>query len=514
MTLSERVDQYVKTCLTIPHDRSQEYYFGENNSLRCRLIDWIDNLRAKVKEAANGNDNFLPKDALPILKKESLGLSKIICEEFNVEGCTVGWINQINACCYSHLSNSDIYTAKDEARMLRVKLNDIIDTSTGFKYKNKKGIFYVIAVGYPIFAVDAVYTSEEAAAILVHELGHAMQHIVNSFNEMATLTMYESLYRIIKNEDDNRSLDSYSPAAQKNIKKMFKTMRRLVKNNDKAGMKKFIDTMFDSYNDYDGTSYSNMTDDKIQGILEEDYHSDWELDTNKYMDKKVEEVAARRNKLGYKIKNFFRSIFSTLTFWAYIPMIVSRNSKSKNPELNQFKVFEETADDFSQIYGLGVAQASVQKKFATNYENLRSYHGGALERVPMLDLFYSLKEIRRDYDSAVYGYPTNRQRMINQYAAAKFELQNNKELTPTLRAELTKQIEEYKAFYDDFVALDSKKGWFYRLVSGLNRTSLETEAAKDPYIYKHVLIPLQSRMDPKFDPDKEYADIMNNDKIK
>ena len=154
------------------------------------------------------------------------------------------------------------------------------------------------------------------------------------------------------------------------------------------------------------------------------------------------------------------------------------------------------------------------KKFATMSDQTKIKTGGFLERIPMFDLFWSIYELKEDYVCAMYGYPTDKQRMMNLYRSAKFELQNNKDLTSSQKSEIQKQLEDYKTFYDEFVKLDSKKGWFYRLLSGLNRDSIEIEAKKDTYVYKHVLIPLQKRMDPSFDPYKEYADIMNDSNVK
>jgi len=510
MNFEKKTEAYIKDCLCIKHDRSQEYYFGENNNLKIRLTSWIENLRDRVYAKAESTENYTPKDALPILKEEAKKLSEIICEEFNIEGCTVGWINQINASCYGHLGNSDLFGTSDNAKDIRLKLNDIIDTSNGFRYRSKKGIFYVISMGYPLAATDDFFTAEEAAAVLVHELGHAMQHIVNSFNKTVSMQVYESLYHTINSED----IDTYSPSARKEIKQLFKKLRKATNDKNDKALDKIATSILDESKEYQGTSFSKMTDDKIQGILEESSHSDWELDRKKYFDSRVDATNKVKSSFSHKWKTFWSGIVGVLGCALMIPIALSKRNAAKNPDINQFKIFEETADDFCQIYGLGLEQASAMKKFATMSDLTKKKTGGLLERIPLFDLFWSISELTDDYDSAMAGYPTNRQRMLNLYKAAKFELQNNKELTAAQKNELDKQVENYKTFYDEFVKIDSKKGWFYRLLSGLNRDSIEAEAKQDPYIYKHVLIPLQQRMDPSFDPYKEYADIMEDDKIK
>lgn len=511
MCLEEQTVEYIKDCLCDKsHERSNEYYFGEDNTLKVRLIDWITKLRERIKTASANNENFLPKDALVILKDEAKGLSKIICSEFNTEGCTVGWINAINASCFCLIGNSDLFSASKNAKDLRIRFNDIIETKNGFKYKSSKGIYYIISLGYPLVATDDFFTVEETAAIIVHELGHGMQHVVNSLNDTVGMMLYQSLYLSLNTDDAY----SYSDAERREMAKMLRRCRNAIQSGDKARVDKIVDEFFDTAKSYQGTSFSNMDQDKIQGYLENSHHSDWELDKKKYMDEKWKAAEKKRNSFGAKLKAFFGSIGSALTFFINIPRILAFNAKRKNPELNQFKVFEETADNFCQIYGLGLAQASAMRKFTQFDMNSKKYYsGGTLERIPFLDLYNSLKEIKDDYESAMAGYPTDKQRMMNLYRSCKFELQNNKDLNASQKAELSKQIEDYKKFYDDYVAIDSKKGWLYRLIAGLSRDNMEAEAKKDPYVYKHVLIPLQKRMDPNFDPYEAYSDILDDKNI-
>ena len=512
MGYEQEVVSYIKDCLCVQHDRSQEYYFGENNTLKVRLLSWIKRVRERIADASKDNPNFLPKDGLSILKQEGKFLSEIICEEFNIEGCTVGWINVINASCYSQIGNSDLYTVSKDAKDLRLKLNDIVDTTNGFKYRNKKGIYYVVSLGYPLIATNDFFTEEEAISILLHELGHGMQHIVNSLNETICMSLYKSLYKTVNDKDE---LENYSPSQKREIKRMFNRYRNAIKSGNKYEMDKLANGFLDTSKSYQGTSFSKMSQDKIQGYLEEDHHSDWELDQKKYQDSKIANAELKRKSFGNKIKAFFGGIGSLLISPIFIAMSLHYRGKIRSAtDMNRYKVFEETADNFCQIYGLGLAQASAMKKLALLDSKLTTKTGGAFERIPLMDLYWSMREIKDDYESALAGYPTDKQRMLNLYRSCKFELQNNKDLPQAYRDELTKQVEEYKKFYDEFVDIDSKKGWYYRIIAGLSRDKLETEAAKDPFLLKQVLIPLQKRMDPKFDPYEEYADVMNDDTVK
>ena len=500
------IESYVKDCLTIKHDRSLEYYFGENNSLRLRLIDWISDIRETISSVSKNNQNFTPKDGLEKIKDRGKYLSKIICDEFNIEGCTVGWCNTINACCYSQIGNSDLFGNSDDAKDRRIKLNDIVDTKNGFKYKNKKGLYYVVCLGYPVFCIDTIFTVEEAAAILVHELGHAMQHVVNSFNQTVCISIYRQLYNELKFNDDL----NYNPAYKRYVKQMFKRLRNDIRTNNKADFDKVVNDFLNDSKQSDGFSFSKTDEERIQGIV--GMGQDWELNNDKYQEQRMKKVAEKKAKFSTKVKQFFRSIFNTVLI---VPAIFqtlrmsSMNSKvQKDKDINLFKIFEETADDFCQMYGLGLAQASAMKKFDQFGNNMNVNYGNLMEKIPILDFYWSYKEMMDDYECALHGYPSDKQRMLNLYRSAKFELQNNKDLSQASKAELSKQLEDYKTIYDEFVKSDAKKGWLYKLMAGLSRDKIEEEAKKDPFIYRNVLIPLQKRMDPSFDPYEEYSDIM------
>ena len=494
----DKINSYIKECFTDSKDRSQEYYFGENNSLRIRLINWFTNTRELIKDASKNNPNFLPKDGLIICQQESNKFVDIIKEEFNIEGCTLGFTNQVNAYCYSHIANSDLYGESDNAKATRVNLNDIIDTNKGFKYKNKKGIYYVVVVGYPLIASEDICTPEEAAAVMTHEFGHAMQHIVNSLNATICNTVYENLYKLLMFNPD---LTGYNDKSR--IKQMFRRLRKALKNKDTKAMDNIANEYLNASSVSSGISFSNMTNDKIQGIVNNSDNNDWELDQAKHLEGVKEQRQLKNNKsFGTKLKNFFKGLSGVLSSILLIPIIISLNAKNKNKELNDFKIFEETADNFCQIYGLGLAQSSFLKKIAMLRNDLSN--SSIMAKVPLFDLFWSLENIQDDYSCTLAGYPTDKNRMLNLYKSAIFELQNNKDLSASAKEEIKKQIEKYKSFYDEFAAVDAKKGWLYRLISGLNHTNIENEAAKDPYVKQHVLIPLQKRMDKNFNPDKEY----------
>ena len=179
---------------------------------------------------------------------------------------------------------------------------------------------------------------------------------------------------------------------------------------------------------------------------------------------------------------------------------------NKKNEIHACKLFEEAADNFCSIYGLGPQQASCMKKFANLTDSYTRNAPRFFERIPLLDVVSSFNELMADYSACVAGYPTDKQRAINLYKAADFEIKHNKDLSPEAKAELLKQIEQYKKLYEEFVQNESTKGFFYKIFAGIKRESLEDAAKKDKLVDEHVLIPLQQKADPKFNPDDALKD--------
>lgn len=494
------VSKFIKDCMFIKPDksRSEEYYFGESNPLKDKLINWINSLREFIKTASENNPNFAPKDGLPICRQMSESLSKILCDEFNIEGAKVGWINEINASCWSHIGNSDLYGKGKNAKDTRIRLDDVVDTKNGFKYKNKKGIYYVIMLGYPLFAMDDMFTTGEAAACLVHELGHAMQHIVTSLNQTAMLGVYESLYRIY-----NTTFYNYDEKSRNEINRSLVRLRKAYDKGDQKEIEKIGNELYEEANpDKEGRSFSKMTNDELQG-MSMDENPDWDSNMIKVLDNAKQSAKRERNNIFSYIKNFFKAGISLVFSPLYALAITFQKNKNAGSELNRFKQFEETADNFAQIYGLGVETVSLQKKFNEMRVQTSTNSSNILSRVPLLDLTWSLDSLKDDYCSALCGYPSNLNRALNIYKAAKYELANNKDLSQQAKQELNNQIEQYKQFYEDFVKLNSGKGFFYRIISGISRKNIEKAASKDRTVYDLVLKPLQKRADPNFDPDSE-----------
>ena len=491
-------NRYIKNCFNFKKlllEKSEEYYFGENNSLKTRLIENINYIRSIVSDAKSKKVSFKPADILPDLRKAIEPLKQTIIEEFNIEDCFIGWENTMNAACYIQIANADIWGKDKNAKDLRIRLDDVVTTSPkGFKYKKSKGIFYCTILGYPIFAVDTFFTTEEAAAILCHELGHAMQHMVTSLNESVAVQQFEILLNYYEPK-----LSMLTEEDKKYVMSYMKRFRNAIKKGDKEELKNLGDSVLNELNPKEGKGFSTYTDQYIEDEASKNNPS-WNVDTETAYDRAMKR---KPGPISSFIKGLFKGVFSLAFFWVWIPSIIAANKrlKDKNNEEHIYKVFEETADNFAQIYGLGPNLATAIKKLNTISEKYNRSGPSFIERIPMLDLIDSFNEMNMDRHSCIYGYPTNKQRAINLYKSAKFELDHNKDLSPEYKKELENQLENYKTVYEEFVNNDKTKGWFYKLITGINKETLEQACKNDKNVDKHVLEPLQEKADPNFKND-------------
>jgi len=481
-------------------DKSEEYYFGENNPLKTRMIANITHIREIVKDAKMIKPNISPKECIKHLKPAVDELRKTIIEEFNIEGCSIGWMGCTNAACYTQISNSDLYGEEDLEKQNRINLDDIIKTdSTGFHYKNPKGIYYAIVIGWNIFASDELFTVEEAAGVLMHELGHGMQHIVNSLNETVAISYFKYIYSNYWALAESMSSDDF-----KEVDDNMKRLKKAIKNGDKETLKKLGEEFLNKQRKKDGISFKDYSDDDVTS----DNVNFGDL--NRDNSKNEKKVLDNNNKfsifkfIGGLLKGILSVAFSPL--WIISAIYINRRYRDKNNDEHLYKLFEETADNFCQIYGLGPQQASALRKLS-KYSDLSISRNivtkNLFERIPLLDSLWSMEEVQDDAMSCAMGYPTNYQRAINLYKSAAFELKNNKDLSPEAKAEIEKQIEFYKGLYEDIKKDEKKKGWLYKILAGTSRLTLEEAAKKDKWLDEQVLIPLQQKADPNFKPEEE-----------
>ena len=170
----------------------------------------------------------------------------------------------------------------------------------------------------------------------------------------------------------------------------------------------------------------------------------------------------------------------------------SKITKEMDNESNFRATSESIADNFAFAYGVGPELQSALKKMQ---KRVKYDSSGNITKVPMIDTFSSYSELIEDFVVAAAGYPSDPKRVANNYIACKYELDNNKELSASQKAEILKQMDELKAIYDEYVYASGKKGLLYKLFQKTCKKSIEEAAANDADFKRNVLDPLKERSD-------------------
>lgn len=479
----------------IKKNKSEEAYFGEDNPLKNRLIANITHMRMLANDAKAKNPSATPKILLHITQPAIDELKLTIKEEFNVEKVVVGWMNDMNAACYTQCWNGDIMGEK--GKKIRFNLDDIVESKNGFKYKKSDGIAYVLLLGYSIFIDDRIFSVEEAAAVLVHELGHGMQHIVNSINATAGTDYYRALLF------GQGSVLGPKNNAWTALLASFRKADDDPKSLDEIGGK-ILDNMNPDDPNTMNTKFSSATDEQITGLNND---NSWDTDVTAEYKAEQDRKPGFFSKLVGSIASILGSVVDILVGIFIIPIVLAEKSWIKNKEINKFKVFEETADNFTFIYGLGAYQASALKKMFDICDNISGENDtfSFITKVPLLNLHKSISQIEDLYVNTMAGYPYKYERALNIWKAGQFELKNNsKDLTKDEIDQIKKQMDDIEKIYNEYIdSMDKNKTRLFKKIANVSRESIEKAAKKNTLVDTQVLIPIQKRSDPNFDPKSD-----------
>jgi hypothetical protein len=173
-------------------------------------------------------------------------------------------------------------------------------------------------------------------------------------------------------------------------------------------------------------------------------------------------------------------------------MILTYKRKLHDKANSFMKNEEMTADAFTGFYGFGAEHGEASRKLAKFRKNIGDQ--GLINYVPILNLWKVSKDLQREYMSMIFGYPSQRQRIVNCYVNCEFELNNNKDLSEKAKKELRDQMDSLKETYDTFVSKqDTRGGFLYKIASIIGRNTIERAAKKDNSLRENVLEPLKKK---------------------
>jgi hypothetical protein len=455
--------------------KSQEVYFGLDNPLRVGLIHHLTVIGTLIKDAREKNPQIRGLELIDICQEEFNKLGKTISVCFNVEKCVIGFQNAVNAACWPQVYNKVIAGTSEQAKIMRTKLDDIVETKDGFRYKNGKGIYYAVCIGLQLFYGD--FTIEEIASIMVHELGHAMQHVVHTINGQHAISYWNNIMYAI-NMGYIYSLPMKISSIMNHIKKSYL-------HNEFDKLSEVGEKILDETTPEDMVDFNKLTSHEITAINNDRTPIDGDdMDT----------IPKKKNLFVRTLLGIMKICLSIPLAIFLVPMMICMKVSLSSKQAGLMKNDEMTADAFEAFYGFAAESGEAERKLA-RYSKDRGDQG-LINYVPLLNLWKCFSDIRQENMSMIFGYPSAKQRIVNAYVACDFELKNNKDLSSEAKKELQNQMDTLRDTYNTFVAKQETKGGFiYKIASLIGRNTIEKAAEKDPSLVESVLKPLQAKKD-------------------
>lgn len=491
--------------------QSQEAYFGkEYGSLGIIIEKHISNIR-EIYKKIDGNDyRAVEKNAKAFkteLTDEMTSFEDDVAKTINIEKCYIGLVWETNAfafpCCWDKklTTGFDAKTNKVNWNNLHeVSLYDVVETKNGYRFKNPKDKVFIIAVGLGLFREGL--SDGEITAIVLHEIGHSFQHILIQIGTNVTCHFRKHLLQ---------SLDFCIKPLSVFLNKMTGNNERIVatlgfslilslfsikdlSELDKA-RKKYGD---DAVGKYLLAKYVN-TDEGKQSVDREligKYVRDssvvqvHNVATNKKLESnillKILSVIFVIQRQIWNLVNlvltFVHSPFANLMAGAFI---IGRNKEF----LNKNKRAEEFADTFASYYGYGPELSKGLSKISDRNGNIDFGLFNMVYLIPGLNMWITwMAQLEARNNTLLNGYPMTRDRIAGSYKVLRFELDNNKSLTPSQRASIQKEMEDIEKTYNKYIKDGSLINLVYKLYSHVCRNTIKNS---NTTVEENVLIPLQ-----------------------
>lgn len=453
---------------------STEAFFGLNNPLVTALDNELSSMRRIVFAETETNPYAKNSDIVKKIKTNTDNIARIIEADFNIEKCNIGWTSANNFYSVGNLFNKELYNNSKNYSTLRSGFNDVIESSKGYRFKNKKGIYFNIVLSIRVIK-NQDFSNREIIGLIMHEIGHCVATITEGL-DMYIINNY--LGMILSGDLE---LDS---ASKKQA--LIDEMRNAV--GDEESEREMAEYLLSNTNiDDKYLNFSKLKGSDLTGLVS---LKEGNLDKpNKIQF--IKKPSIIQTIIG-KIKNFFYTVF-------VIPFLIPTLKKrakliSSYNSGNSAKYREESiADNLANAYGVSVELSTALKKMMNSDKTYSPEYN--IEKNSSMDVMQQYKELENDFICAASGYPSNPKRVANNYAACKYELDNNKDLTSEQKKEILEMMNRLKSLYTDYVLDASNKGKLYKSYQAICRQSIEEESAKDPQFKKFILDPLKQRSD-------------------
>jgi hypothetical protein len=454
--------------------RGEEVFFGLDNSLRVGLINTLTILKENIQSEQKANPNIKMIAILDKHKPSIDAIADVIRTSFNVEKVSIGFTGDYQAMSLPSMYDKNLVGASEDAKSLRKTMDDIVEYKDGFRYRNKKGIYYAVILGTHFLVTD-YFTVPETAAILIHELGHSMQHLVMTINALTAVDLWHHVMRAIHEHGWN------GPARMVKLAKIVK-LALLDKNFRR--IKDVGDAVLNEANEKDYVDFTKLTPTELTAMTNDTTPLDGPIHT----------PTRRRNLFVRSLLGVLKGLLGVLFTVYWGPVSLYRRSQAKKDYNQYHKYDEQMADSFAAYYGLADELGTSMVKIGKLYKSYQADQG-IINYVPLLNLWKIYTEAGQLYSSMMCGYPVTKQRIVNCYVALDYEIKNNKDLSEDAKAAIKQQMEDLSETYETFVKENAPGGLLYFISSKIAGDTIEKAAAKDPSLKNTILDPLRKKQE-------------------
>lgn len=443
---------------------SEEAYFGKDNDFVTDLIAAIDDLRMgyeKAYDSKRHGDKI--NSMLPLVKR----IEQIIASNINVDRVSINLMpKEVNAYCLPMCWDSSLMTGRRKA----VELEDIVETKKGYRFKSSEGKTMIFGLGLGLF--DKNFPSDEIAAILLHEVGHGMQHMLHGVNNNLQYHSVKVLGALISNLISTLNVH-VDPSFFYNILDRF-----IVDEDKKVDKTRFLEKIMLFLGTY-GNSRTNMADSQ-------------DAEREKTIKRiKEDNIFMKFFKLFFKSIGWIISAVISIMVYPFMVVISTIGSIIVvNHGITEFdsdgsgflirnKKWEQFADHFAAVYGLGPQLANGLKGLDNAFYR-KDVKSGAkiletlLLATPFTRLGYAAADYQRNTSGALrVGYDNTKGRITNTYKTLKYELENNKDLTAKEKNDITKQLNEIQSSFEELFS-DKNEKPHYAILKDYINTNIDT----------------------------------------
>lgn len=466
-------------------NKSSEAYFGKDKTpLGICFQEMVQEFRDFYDDyvalsITDSKDQKIVNSKISLLKKIGEKYEEKLKQIINAEVVSIGFNYYGNASCLPLYVDKNLIREKVDQkkkyefdRDFEAKIEDIVETKNGFKFRYPKDIKLLIIFGFGLFKKGL--NNDEIVGLLFHEYGHALQQIVVS----ASLNLYSEIKAnlFIEHLPDNDRLLQF-----------FNLIRAKLFNPKRMAEKDSVSKR---------VAESQMDYDRDALIAEQKTVSDHNMRI--LFKHKKTYLSEKNSSIIGNISNFFKNLFKVCYHLVRAPIFLTVVGSQTNWGYNLNKdflekniVFEQFADYMATQYGYGPDLANALAKLAVKDNDREFAHNfGAFNFiyfVPLINLmmaYYGYHDIKQKY--YLYGYPTNNERYEGIYKALQFELNNNKNLSAADKAAIQEDMEKVKTIHSCTIQKKGMHYFFYKLFCKITRKSIDDKKS-GANIEKNVL---------------------------